>query len=30
VSNRSFYFNGADSTYTASDTVADWAGLNGC
>jgi glucoamylase len=29
-SNRSFYFNGADSSYTASDTVTDWAGLNGC
>ena len=28
--NRSFYFNGADSSYTASDTVTDWAGLNGC
>jgi hypothetical protein len=30
VDNRSFYFNGADSSYTAADTVADWAGLNGC
>jgi len=30
LANRSFYFNGADSSYTASDTVADWAGLNGC
>jgi hypothetical protein len=30
VSNRSFYFNGADSTYTAADTVGDWAALNGC
>ena len=30
VGNRSFYFNGADSSYTATDTVADWAGLNGC
>ncbi|MBR7831104.1 fibronectin type III domain-containing protein [Actinospica sp. MGRD01-02] len=30
VSNRSFYFNGADSTYTASDTVTNWAALNGC
>lgn len=30
VNNRSFYFNGADSSYTASDTVTDWAGLNGC
>jgi hypothetical protein len=30
VSNRSFLFNGADSSYTASDTVTDWAGYNGC
>ncbi len=30
VSNRSFNFNGADSWYTASDAVVDWAGLNGC
>ncbi len=30
VSNRSFYFNGAGSSYTATDTVVDWAGLNGC
>jgi glucoamylase len=30
VANRSFYFNGADSSYTASDTVTDWAGLDGC
>ena len=28
--NRTFYFNGADSSYTAADTVADWGGLNGC
>ncbi len=28
--NRSFYFNGSGSSYTASDTVADWQGLNGC
>lgn len=28
--NRTFYFNGADSEYTAADTVGDWAGLNGC
>ena len=28
--NRTFYFNGADSSYTAADTVPDWAGLNGC
>lgn len=30
VNNRSFSFNGADSTYTAADTVVAWAGLNGC
>jgi glucoamylase len=30
VSNRSFLFNGADSSYTASDSVTDWAGLDGC
>ena len=30
VANRDFSFNGADSSYTASDTVVDWAGLNGC
>jgi len=30
VSNRSFSFNGAGSSYTASDTVVNWAGLNGC
>jgi glucoamylase len=30
VANRTFYFNGAGSSYTASDTVGDWAGLNGC
>ncbi|QMU78639.1 hypothetical protein GXW83_25970 [Streptacidiphilus sp. PB12-B1b] len=28
--NRSFYFNGAGTTYTATDTVSDWSGLNGC
>ena len=28
--NRSFTFNGADSSYTAADTVSAWAGLNGC
>jgi glucoamylase len=28
--NRSFYFNGSGSSYTAADTVSDWAGLNGC
>jgi hypothetical protein len=30
VANRSFAFNGADSSYTASDTVVAWEGLNGC
>jgi len=30
VSNRSFYFNGSGSSYTASDTVIDWGGYNGC
>ena len=30
LANRSFLFNGADSSYTAADTVATWAGLNGC
>jgi glucan 1,4-alpha-glucosidase len=30
VPNRSFSFNGSGSSYTASDTVVDWAGLNGC
>lgn len=30
VNNRTFLFNGADSSYTASDTVVTWAGLNGC
>ncbi|MBR7834811.1 fibronectin type III domain-containing protein [Actinospica durhamensis] len=30
VNNRSFLFNGADSSYTASDSVLTWAGLNGC
>lgn len=30
VNNRSFYFNGADSSYTASDTVVTWEGLGGC
>jgi alpha-amylase len=30
LANRTFYFNGADSSYTAPDTVVDWAGLNGC
>lgn len=28
--NRTFYFNGADGDYTATDEVYDWAGLNGC
>ncbi len=30
VANRSFYFNGSGSSYTANDTVVNWAGLNGC
>jgi alpha-amylase len=30
LANRTFYFNGANSDYTAADQVADWAGLNGC
>jgi alpha-amylase len=30
ISNRNFYFNGSGSSYTASDTVPTWAGLNGC
>ncbi|HEU5355529.1 MAG TPA: glycoside hydrolase family 15 protein [Actinocrinis sp.] len=30
VANRSFYFNGSGSSYTANDTVLNWAGLNGC
>ncbi|MBS2964671.1 hypothetical protein KGA66_16560 [Actinocrinis puniceicyclus] len=30
AANRSFYFNGSGSTFTASDTVVSWAGLNGC
>ena len=30
VANRSFYFNGSGSSYTAGDTVVNWAGLNGC
>jgi hypothetical protein len=30
VANRNFYFNGSGSSYTASDTVLTWAGLNGC
>ena len=28
--NRTFYFNGANSDYTAADEVYDWAGLDGC
>ena len=28
--NRTFYFNGANSDYTATDQIADWAGLDGC
>ena len=30
LANRTFYFNGANSDYTAADDVVDWAGLNGC
>lgn len=30
VANRSFYFNGSGSSYTANDTVGAWQGLNGC
>lgn len=30
VANRSFVFGSSGSSYTASDTVTDWAGLNGC
>lgn len=30
VANRTFYFNGAGSEYTANDTVSEWAGWNGC
>ena len=30
LANRTFYFNGAGSEYTANDNVSDWAGLNGC
>jgi glucoamylase len=30
VNNRTFTFNGADSSATANDTVVAWAGLNGC
>ena len=30
VANRSFGFNTADATYTASDTVAAWAGVGSC
>jgi alpha-amylase len=30
VANRTFYFNGANSNYTAADQVVDWAGLDGC
>ena len=28
--NRTFFFNGANSDYTAADEVYDWAGLDGC
>ena len=30
LANRTFYFNGANSDYTATDQVDDWAGLSGC
>jgi len=30
AANRGFYFNGSGSSYTADDTVLNWAGLNGC
>jgi glucoamylase len=30
VANRSFYFNGSGSSYTATDTVVNWAGYSGC
>jgi hypothetical protein len=30
LANRTFYFNGAGSTYTANDSVGAWAGLDGC
>jgi alpha-amylase len=30
VANRTFDFNTADATYTASDTVAAWDGLGSC
>lgn len=30
VANRSFSFNGSGSSYTASDTVVNWAGYSGC
>ena len=30
VSNRSFTFGGSGSSYTATDTVEAWEGLNGC
>jgi hypothetical protein len=30
LANRTFYFNGAGSTYTANDTVGAWAGLAAC
>jgi alpha-amylase len=30
LANRTFYFNGANSDYTAADQVVDWAGLDGC
>ncbi|WP_051450731.1 alpha-amylase family glycosyl hydrolase [Actinospica robiniae] len=30
VANRSFYFNGVDSSYTAADAVGAWAGFSPC
>ena len=30
VANRNFGFNTAGATYTASDTVAAWAGIGSC
>ena len=30
VANRSFNFNTADTTYTATDTVGAWEGIGGC
>ena len=30
LANRAFGFDTADASYTASDTVAAWAGVGGC